>query len=147
MIRDLQAEDKEQYLALIKMFVEERMGEFGIKFDEDHASQQFDLFSNMKEVICKVLVEDGEVVGTIAGVIGPMLFCKGSMVQEMVWYVKKQYRGLLSGIRLIRAFEQSAKERGCNAIMMVGMAGDPSNAWYLKDSYKALQNVYYKEIL
>lgn len=144
MIRKLRADDKEQYIELIRMFVDERMGEFGIKFDQEEASKQFDMFFQMNEIIAVVIDIDGKLVGTVAGIIGPMLFCKGLMVQEMVWYVNKEHRGISSGIRLLREFEKIAKERGCASIIMVGMVGDSSNDFYLKDGYKLLQNNYYK---
>lgn len=147
MIRALLAEDKDQYIDLMRMFITERMGEFGIEFDEAQASAQFDLFFKMPEVVVLVVEEEGYIVGAIAGVIGPMLFCKGLMIQEMVWYVRPLYRGSLTGFKLIRRFEDAAKERGCTSIIMVGMAGDAANDFYPRDGYRLLQNNYYKELI
>lgn len=146
MIRKLVYEDKEQYIEIMRQFIDERMTEFGIKFDEEQASNQFDLFFKLPEVLVLVLENEGKLVGAVAGVIGPMLFCKGVMIQEMVWYIKPENRGLSSGVKLLRAFEEEAKYKGCTSIIMVGMAEDASNNFYVKDGYQLLQNNYYKEL-
>jgi L-amino acid N-acyltransferase YncA len=144
MIRKLKAEDKDQYIEIMKMFIDERMGEFDIEFCDEEADAQFDVFFNMKEVVVLVAEDEGEVVGAIAGIIGPMLFCKGKVIQEMVWYVKKDYRKMMHGLRLIKEFERESKELGCSGIIMVGMNGDNSNDYYIKAGYKKLQKNYYK---
>lgn len=144
MIRDIKAEDRDQYIDIIKCFVDERMGEFGIYFDEAEAISQFNTFVNLPEIVCLVAVEDDKIIGTIAGVIGPMLFCKGYSLQEMVWYVKPEHRSLSVGLRLIKEFEKRAIDNGCSSLIMVGMAGDQANKYYVKDRYKLLQNSYYK---
>lgn len=146
MIRALVYEDKANYLELIRMFIEERMGQFGLKYDEDNASAQFDLFFNMKETVALVAEIDGQLVGTVAGVVGKTLFCSGLMLQEMVWYVRPAFRVMRTGIELIRAFEQQGKERGCSNIMMIGMESDHSNKFYIRDGYTLMQNYYHKEL-
>lgn len=147
MIRPLTYEDKDSYVRLMKMFIDERMSEFGIEFDLDNADSQFELFFKLPEVVVLVAEEDNRLVGAIAGVIGPMLFCKGLLIQEMVWYVEKEYRGKMLGIKIIKEFEKEAKKRGCSSIIMVGMADDTSNDWYIKDGYQLLQNNFYKRLL
>ena len=146
MIRPWKIEDKTQYIELMKLFIDERMGEFGIEFDYQEAERQFDLLFNNSEIITLVAEKGGHLYGSIAGVIGPLLFSKNKVMQEMVWYVRKEFRGLSIGIKLIRAFEAKAKELGCDKIMMIGMGCDNSNEFYIKDGYQLLQQSYLKEI-
>lgn len=146
MIRKLVYEDKEQYLELVHMFIDERMGGFGLKYDEQNAKIQFDLFFRMPETVAIVSEMDGKLVGTIAGVTGKILFCEGLMLQEMVWYVRPEYRSHRTGFYLIREFERMAKDLGCSRVMMIGMESDPVEKFYLRDGYKLLQNYYHKEL-
>lgn len=145
MIRKVRYEDKDEYIKLIRLFVEERMAVFGIRFDEVNSEAQFDMFFKMDTVSALVMEENGELIGTIVGVFGPLMFCEGVVAQEMVWYVKPEHRGL-NGLRLIREFENVAKFIGCSAIIMIGMDKDPANNFYIKDGYVPLQNNFYKRL-
>lgn len=145
MIRILVKEDKEQFISLMKMFIEERMGEFGIIFDYNSASVQFDQFIDNENVKGVVLENNGEIDGAIVVAIGPMLCCKNNVAQELVWYVKPKSRGF-SGIKLISEIRKISSQCGCSGIIMIGMAGDRSNEFYLKNNFKPLQNMFYSEL-
>lgn len=145
MIRRLVKEDRQKFIDLMECFVTERMGEFGLVFDRTMAGIQFDLFIADPNVKGLVIDDSGDLCGAIVGVFAPLLFCKGSAAQELVWYVRPDKRGS-SGIKLIREFEAMATESKCSGLMMIGMSGDKSNYFYEKDGYRPLQNTYLKRI-
>jgi predicted N-acetyltransferase YhbS len=143
-IRHLNPEDKDQFISLIEAFFKERLEIDGEQFDIDNASKTFDLMIGMESVLALVAEQDGKIVGTIVGMIGDVLFGKGRMAQEMVWYVYPQNRGC--GIRLIKSFESIAKDLGCDSLLMWGMQNDKSNDYYIRSGYKHIQNSYQKRI-
>lgn len=63
-----------------------------------------------------LLCEGDEILGTIGGMAHRDLISDEMIAQEFFWYVLKGSRG--AGIRLFRAFESWAKERGCNRLRM-----------------------------
>jgi GNAT superfamily N-acetyltransferase len=145
MIRPLELKDKEQFIRLMKMFFDERLSHDGAEFSQESADQQFDVFFNTPGVYGIVSEKDGDVVGAIILTIGPVLFGKGLMAQELVWYVEPAHRGC--GLRLIRAAEEFAKNKGCKVLIVCGMEGDKSNEFYIRDGYKLLQNSYQKRMV
>lgn len=61
--------------------------------------------------------ESGEVTGALGGVIYPDLYSGIPVATEFFWTVRQQFRG--PGVRLYKAFEAWARERGCAEIRMV----------------------------
>jgi len=145
MIRPLTADDKDKFLPLMKMFIDERMGEFGLTYDPVMSGIQFDCMIKDANIGGLVIDNDGEIDGAIVAAFAPLLFCHGTVAQELVWYVKPASRGF-EGLRLIKEFTKLSFQRGCFGIMMVGMAGDRSNEYYTRDGYQALENIYFKKI-
>lgn len=145
MIRLLVKEDKEQFINLMKMFIEERMSEFKFEFEYNNAAAQFDSFIGNDNIKGVVIDNDGEIDGAIVVAIGPMLCCKNNVAQELVWYVKPKSRGF-AGIKLISKIREISSQCGCSGIIMIGMAGDRSNEFYIKNNFKPLQNMFYSEL-
>lgn len=145
MIRQLTSDDKEQFLLLMKMFIDERMGEFGLTYDVENASITFDIYIKDPNIGGLVIDNDGQIDGAIVAAFAPIAFCSGVVSQELVWYVKPSSRGF-DGIRLIKEFTKLSSQRGCSYIMLCGMAGDKSNEYYIHQGYSPLQNVYIKTI-
>lgn len=62
------------------------------------------------------LREDGEVVGTIGGVVYAEPYSGDLIATEFFWFVRPGRRG--GGMRLYRAFEAWAREQNCTQIRM-----------------------------
>ena len=145
MIRPLVESDKHGLLLLMKMFIEERMGEFGLTYDENISGIQFDLMIKDPNINGLVIDNNGEICGAIVAAFAPLMFCHGIVAQELVWYIKPEHRSFI-GLRLIKEFTKLCFQKGCFGIMMVGMAGDKSNEYYIRDGFKSLENIYFKKI-
>ena len=61
--------------------------------------------------------EAEELAGALMGVVYPEPYSDELTATEFAWFVRPGHRG--EGIRLYRAFEQWARERGCARIRMV----------------------------
>jgi GNAT superfamily N-acetyltransferase len=73
-------------------------------------------FLNSGMGVIFILCEGAEIRGTISGVAYMEPYSYAMIAQEFWWYVLKDSRG--AGIRLYRAFEQWARERGCSVLRM-----------------------------
>ncbi len=142
MIRDITPEDKYQILRLVEMFFKERLERVGTFYSPEHASTHFDMFIKQPGILALCAVDDGVIVGMIAGIASSIIFSKEVAMQEIVWYVQPDKRKC--GLRLLREFEQRSKERGLNNIMMVGMSKDPIIDLYGRLGYHPMQETFIK---
>lgn len=63
--------------------------------------------------------KNGEITGGIAGVMGSIWFASQIKVAtELGWWVNEKNRGEIASIKLLRAFENWAKENGASHIVM-----------------------------
>lgn len=62
-------------------------------------------------------MKDGAVNGCFGGVMFPDLYSGAVIATEFFWFVKEKCRG--GGMKLYRAFESWAKEKGCAEIQMI----------------------------
>ena len=144
MIRKMTSKDKASVLKLIEEFSDDKLSLFGMSFDKKGAGLYFDFMINSESLVAFVAEVDGKIVGMISGVIGSKVFTASRTLQEMGWFVSKKNRGV--GIRLLRAFENEGKIRGCSDILIGGFASDPSNEIYKKLGYREVQTSYIKEV-
>lgn len=65
---------------------------------------------------------DGRLVGGIMGIMS-VLWCQPSVpvAAELAWWVDEQYRNHPIGIRLLKQFEDYAKEQGAKVVVMSDM--------------------------
>lgn len=82
-------------------------------------------------VIFGLFDEDGNVRGAVGGICFPELYSGDLEAQEFFWFVMEGFRG--DGMKLLRTFEQWARDRGCTLLRMA----------HLSDSMPAkVENVY-----
>jgi GNAT superfamily N-acetyltransferase len=62
--------------------------------------------------------ENGEVIGALGGMVYPEPYSGALIATEFFWFVRDGHRGG-PGLRLYKAFEQWAREKGCAHIRMV----------------------------
>lgn len=60
--------------------------------------------------------EGEELVGMFMGYLTPYYFGKDLLASDILWYVKRDRRGSMMGIRLLKAFRSWAKERGAKEV-------------------------------
>lgn len=141
MIRPAVETDKTQVIELARLFIDGMISE-SMVFDEAAANAHFDLL--FKVAKCLLYEIDGKVVGLIAGIVSAKYFCSGKSLQEIVWFVHPDHRTV--GVRLLRAFEQLARDEGCDDVMLTHLEGNDLSGIYEKLGYKRVQTTYLKGV-
>ena len=67
--------------------------------------------------------KDGQVVGAMLGIATPFAFSYAMMAQDIALFVHPGARGRMISVRLVKAFEEWAKERNCLQIRPVVSSG------------------------
>ena len=145
MIRKMEPSDKQAVIDLAMEFSQERLNDERTYVDPVEASNQFDQFINLPNIVAYVAEENGSVVGMLVLVLSPLIFTSRVVAQEIVWYVNKDHR--TCGVRLLKKVEIILKELGCQDIMMTGLDGDHSCDFYERLEYKPFQHSYMKRLV
>ena len=87
--------------------------------------------------------DKGVVVGVIAGFIQEIFFSEDVALQELVWYVKKGFKGMA----MLEAFEKMGVAMGANRIIVGNKpAFCELGHMYIRHGYSLLENQYCKII-
>lgn len=68
--------------------------------------------------------QDGEIAGSIAGVVMEMGYCDGAFATDLCFYVKPEHKKKGIGIELFKAFVQQCRIRGANEIRTGATTGE-----------------------
>jgi GNAT superfamily N-acetyltransferase len=95
-----------------------------------------------------VLVRDGTIVGAIGGIAFPDMFSGDLVATEAFWFVRPD-EGRGGGVRLYRALEHWACERGCVRLRMAHLTNSmPERVaqMYRLMKFEAVETMYQKEL-
>jgi N-acetylglutamate synthase-like GNAT family acetyltransferase len=84
------------------------------------------------------VAEDKEIVGFICGAFHQQFFTQQKFASDMALYVEPKYRGGSAAFRLVKAFENWAKEKGASHIWLgqsVGQNIDATTKFYERLGY------------
>lgn len=88
-----------------------------------------------------------EIVGFIAGMIQPTLFSHTKIAFDLAWFVDKDHRGGGGAIRLVKKFEDWAKEKGADWVTMADIQGlFDLEPLYTKLGYSLTEKAYSKRV-
>lgn len=121
MIRRAVATDKAAVLRMARDF--HSASETSLPFSAAMASMLFDASLTDADRLCLVLDANG-VRGTLVAQAGPHHFSPVKVATEIIWWVDPDARGI-EALRMLRAYEDWARERGCAFAAMVGLGADP----------------------
>jgi GNAT superfamily N-acetyltransferase len=102
------------------------------------------ILSCSKNGIVYVAEIDGRIVGVIAGIIVDG-FLMGRFVEEVLWYVEPEHRGV--GVLLYAKFEEACREKGCYGIAMSAYNNkylSVVDRFYRRNGYKEIDRKYFK---
>ena len=134
---------KEDVVTLVKDFHSESLHEFTGDFDNEKVNSLVDQTGDAMFL----LIDDGNIVGMISGVVLPNRMSGGKMFQEFMWFVKPRYR--TQGIRLLKTLEAWCRSNGVNTIMMAVMhdkMNDKLDHMYKKMGYKPIETHYMRRL-
>lgn len=92
-----------------------------------------------------LLIDDGEVVGMIAGGVLPAFFSKALIAQEQFWYVKPSKRGIM-GLKLLDAWEKRMVKKGAENFIMMTLACNRDMAkLFERKKYQKIETIFIKK--
>lgn len=148
-IRKGELKDVPGIVRLSEYFFEESISEYGLKLDNQTI---IETITNYITNLIVIVVEDGvDVLGVVGGIVMPSIFDKSQRIgQETMWYVDKDCRKGMIGVRLIKAFEKECQAKGADLVIMVHMGNlnaDILDRYYKKRKYKLLEKQYIKTLI
>lgn len=93
-----------------------------------------------------VAFDGSSVVGGIGGLTAPMFINRAhTMAFEQYWWVHEEHRGRL-GLRLLKTFEDRAKELHCSYVMMMTLSHNDIGVLYERLGYERFETGYVKRL-
>lgn len=90
-----------------------------LPFDYQKMSQLATDYIDQPETKCLLVAENsGNIVGMFVGYLADYFFCNEVLACDMVLFVDREYRGGSAAVKLIRAFQNWASERGAREICL-----------------------------
>ena len=147
-IRDADYDDIPAVADLAKQFfIETRLSMLGGILDDRMVEDLTADLIYMDDGMVKVGIDNsGRIVGIVSGIlIGHMLFAGPKVAQEPMWYVLPDHRNSKLGLKLLKAYEDWARDRGCKHCIVDCL--DPSIEGLIsKLGYKAMERKFIKEL-
>jgi GNAT superfamily N-acetyltransferase len=88
----------------------------------------------------------GLVVGLLGGVLVPEPYSQQQIAEELVWWMAPDYRAGTDGPKLLRSFEEWARQHGAVLVKMVAPELSPVGAFYRRSGYTAIEIAYAKRL-
>lgn len=90
----------------------------------------------------------GALVGMLCAHIDPATFTPAVIAAELVWWVEPEHRGGMTAVRLLRAGEAAARERGADVFNMAALATSPEEAHQIlqRMGYAPTHTIYTKRL-
>jgi hypothetical protein len=136
--------DFPELLEMIQLFEKEGCRKYGFAFDDGYVLKNMPYFAPTS----LVAVENGKVIGVMAGVVSASPLSGESVYQQVFWYMRKEYRSHSAEL-LERAEEFIAGTLKVRMIVMCA-SGDErrqtKDRFFRRKGYKLLETHYIKNI-
>ena len=120
-----------------------------IPYIVDDCTTALTQFMQMPTFLCFVAEEEGGVVGMIAGILSPVYFNHRHVSgEELFWWVSDD-APRSTGLKLLTALEERAREMGCGTWQMKSLArlnGERMEQLYTRRGYRASERLFIKEL-
>jgi GNAT superfamily N-acetyltransferase len=143
-IRSMTEEDVLDVLLLAKEFSKEAPASH--KWDKNKTLSFLQTALSMTNMEVFVYEKDGEILGGLVGCITEMYVSYKKMATEFAFFVTKEARGSSVAVRLVKHFEDWAKQNGADYIILADIQEiNDLSKLYGKLGYKSLECTYIKE--
>jgi hypothetical protein len=150
-IRHATFEDAEQIAILGSIFHEEAFGDDILEYDIDDCILSLEGFIGQPNFICMVADVGGRFVSFGSLILSPVYFNHAHISsEELFWWADPDcnYPGI--GMKLKKAMEKEAKDRGALSIQMKSvdaLNGDRMARLYIRDGYKPSEHSFIKRLV
>lgn len=95
-----------------------------------------------------VAEHEGELVGMACLHVDPSTFNPVTVAGEIVWWIEPEHRGGMTAVRLLKASEKAAQERGAHVVRMACLATSPPEAAaiYERMGYAHTETIFTKRL-
>lgn len=147
-IRQAKQTDYNGISSLVTEFFNESVGHFIYKLDPASILRSFKIM--VERYIVTIAIKDDVIIGVIAGTIAPCDFNYEVIIAtEIIWYVKKEHRNTMVGVKLFKEFETESANRGATHIAMSYMENlhpEKLQIFYKDKGYKKMQTQYIRSL-
>jgi len=147
-IRKALSGDEDLAAPLVLEFFQEHFEKLGFPFSAESARKFMEYFTgSLPGGVAIVAVQDGRMVGFLAGLITPWLLDHNRLAfEEIAWFVSKPDRAGTVGIKLYAAAERAAREAGVVGMYMGSLAsGDAAvDKFYDRKGFKRIETKWMK---
>jgi GNAT superfamily N-acetyltransferase len=144
MIRSALSGDRDRVLLMARAF--HAAADLPFAFSAPMASLLFDAALADDDRLCLIYEQDGAAVGVLAAHAAPHMLAPVKAAHEIMWWIDPEYRGQAAS-RMLAAYEEWAKSRGCVLIHMVGLGSDPiTSRLYERHGYRAAERHFMKPL-
>jgi hypothetical protein len=150
-IRHATFEDAEQIAYLGCMFHEQAFGNDILEYDIDDCIVSLEGFIGQPNFICMVADVGGRFVSFGSLILSPVYFNHSHIsCEELFWWAdpESNYPGI--GMKLKKAMEEEAKDRGALSIQMKSISalnGERMANLYIRNGYKPSENSFIKRLV
>lgn len=148
MIKEIKIDELKKVAEFGELFFKE--GSLPGKFNPSIFIKMWETFiTNRSGVILGLFSKNGQLFGILGGLIYPDINSGDLTATEAFWFVKKDKRNGLGGIRLLKHFEKWAIARGAKRIIMVHLINinpEKMEKYYKTIGYKPIETHYVKEV-
>ncbi len=148
MIRKLELKDKEAVNNLVEEFHNESLGSFGLSLDFGTVEGLTDMV--VDKHLGLVIEEEGKVVGILACLLVGTFFNKNEKIcQEIIWYIKKDYRKKSVGRKLFEKMQEECRRLNIEFIIMGYMGNlnaEVMNRFYKMNKYSIFENQFIRRL-
>lgn len=98
----------------------------------------------IKPGVMLVADDNGKLAGMVCMHIDAATFTPAVIASEIVWWVEPEYRSGTTAVRILKAAEAAAKERGATVVRMAALSTSPEQAGQIYERLGFVQTeVYY----
>jgi hypothetical protein len=119
-------------------------------FDKQRMWNLFDRTVRFPEQACMIYAKEGdEIVGGILGHMNQQYFSGDLVASDLGMFLKPEYRGSTTFVRLFKAFEQWAIDNKATSIIVghtTGVNTDKSKGIFTRLGYNLMGYVFHKEV-
>ncbi len=142
-VRRAQPSDKSRVLMMARSF--QAASGLPIPFNAAYASMLYDTLIRNPAMLCLVLDDKGP-CGVLAAQSGTLPLAPVKAASELIWWIEPAHRGKAAKL-MLDAYEEWAREQGCQFVNMVGLGADPlTTRLYERRGYIAAERHFLKSL-
>jgi GNAT superfamily N-acetyltransferase len=135
MVKDLEEENVEQVMHLLKKFFDNTAYKELVPFSYEKTLDTVLQLMQSDSGVIKIAVQEDKVVGVLGALIFPLYYSDTLAAQELFWYMDEEARGKGLGKKLLQSVEQECKDKGADVLTMVALQGTGVGSVYERNGY------------